>query len=80
MCVGWTQSTIGNSARSSSAVAYLEPALSRPNLDVLIQSTVTRVLQTGSFKGKPIFRQVELATGANGMFIIPSVTNMSDSK
>lgn len=58
---GAPQSTVGGGQRSSSATAYLEPILSRENLDVLIQTTVTRLIPTGSSKGKPIFSKVEVA-------------------
>jgi len=59
--IGAPQSTVGGGQRSSSATAYLEPILSRKNLDVLIQATVTRLIPTGSSKGKPIFSKVEVA-------------------
>ncbi|KAG5219615.1 ATP-dependent RNA helicase [Salix suchowensis] len=53
--IGWTQSTIANGTRQSSAVAYLGPVLFRSNLDVLINTQVTRLIQTGRVGGKPIF-------------------------
>ncbi|KAJ6625796.1 GMC oxidoreductase-domain-containing protein [Mycena sp. CBHHK59/15] len=59
--IGWTQATIRGGERSSSATAYLAPNfLQRPNLDVLINTQVTRVLQTGSLT----FRGVEFAADA----------------
>ena len=64
--VGWTQSTIGNSHRASSATQFLQPAAVRPNLDVLIHSTVTKLIQTGILDGKPEFKNVEFATAVNG--------------
>lgn len=67
MLSGWAQSTIGNSRRASSATAFLEPALNRPNLDVLIQTTVTRLVQSGRKDGKPQFKTVEFTTGPNGV-------------
>ncbi|KAJ7916220.1 aryl-alcohol oxidase [Mycena leptocephala] len=43
--VGWTQNTIGHGARSSSAVSYLAaPFIQRPNLHVLINAQVSKVL------------------------------------
>ncbi|KAK7040117.1 hypothetical protein VNI00_009922 [Paramarasmius palmivorus] len=43
---GWGQATVGNGSRSSSAVSYLGPEfISRPNLHVLLNARVTRVLQ-----------------------------------
>ncbi|KAF8209500.1 hypothetical protein K438DRAFT_1753838 [Mycena galopus ATCC 62051] len=45
--IGWGQLTVGNGSRSSSAVSYLAPQyLNRPNLYVLLNARVTRVLQT----------------------------------
>jgi hypothetical protein len=45
---GWLQSTIGDSARSSSATAYLHPALnSRSNLDLLLNTQVMNLISTG---------------------------------
>lgn len=59
--IGWQQATIGGGTRSSSATAYLEPALKRPNLDVLINAQVTKLVQTGTRNGKPSFHTVEFA-------------------
>ncbi|KAF7322093.1 Alcohol oxidase [Mycena kentingensis (nom. inval.)] len=45
--VGWTQMTALNGARSSSATSYLAPQfVARPNLQVLLNARVTRVLPT----------------------------------
>ncbi|QIG50253.1 dehydrogenase [Nordella sp. HKS 07] len=41
---GRLQMTIGKGRRSSSATAYLRPALKRPNLTVMTQTLVTRLL------------------------------------
>ncbi|KDQ32751.1 hypothetical protein PLEOSDRAFT_1031974 [Pleurotus ostreatus PC15] len=62
--IGWTQSTIANGTRQSSAVAYLGPVLFRSNLDVLINTQVTRLIQTGHVGGKPDFRSIEFAQNA----------------
>ncbi|KAJ7919010.1 aryl-alcohol oxidase [Mycena leptocephala] len=49
--VGWTQNTIGHGARSSSAVSYLAaPFIQRPNLHVLINAQVSKVL-SANMKG-----------------------------
>ncbi|KAF4607930.1 hypothetical protein EYR40_000266 [Pleurotus pulmonarius] len=61
--ISWAQSTIANGTRQSSAIAYLWPAMNRPNLDVLIHTQATRLIQTGRTGSKPIFRSVEFATG-----------------
>ncbi|KAF7798262.1 hypothetical protein EIP86_009479 [Pleurotus ostreatoroseus] len=59
--VGLVQSTVGGGSRSSSAVAYLDPAIDRPNLHVLVENTVTRLIQSGFDRGRPVFNQVEFA-------------------
>ncbi|KAH9477942.1 Pyranose dehydrogenase 1 [Psilocybe cubensis] len=57
--VGWNQATIGNGTRSSSATAYLsESTIGRTNLDVLLNTKVTRVLP-GSSKGSFNFVEIE---------------------
>ena len=64
--LGLTQSTVGGGERSSSATAYLEPALSRPNLDLIIENTVTRLISTKGANGQPNFTGVEFASGPSG--------------
>jgi choline dehydrogenase-like flavoprotein len=64
--VGWTQSSIAHGNRTNSYSAYLHPFLSRPNLAVLGGAHVTRVVQTGTSRGVPIFRGVEFAMSAHG--------------
>ncbi|KAJ6505290.1 aryl-alcohol oxidase [Mycena sanguinolenta] len=47
--IGWGQATIKDGARSSSATSYLAAEfLRRPNLHVLLNARVTRVLETSS--------------------------------
>ena len=66
--VGWLQSTIGHGVRSSAATAFLgQDTLARKNLDVLIGTRVTRLLQTGRKGGRPVFLGVELAQSASGV-------------
>ncbi|KAJ6569103.1 aryl-alcohol oxidase-like protein [Mycena capillaripes] len=61
--VGWQQATILNGARASSATAYLTPQfVARPNLHVLLNARVTRVLPTSS----NAFRTVEFVQDLNG--------------
>lgn len=59
----WSQATIGDpAARSSSATSYLGPDfISRPNLDVLINAQVTKLIQTGIVAGKPSFHALQYA-------------------
>ena len=45
---GRSQQTIRNGRRCSAAVAYLRPALARPNLAVEVQALVTRILFEGN--------------------------------
>ncbi|KAF8905628.1 hypothetical protein CPB85DRAFT_1315263 [Mucidula mucida] len=65
--VSWMHSTIGGPFRSSSATAYLEPALKkRSNLDLLYNAQVTRIIRTGtSHDGLPLFNQVEFARNSS---------------
>ena len=45
---GRSQSTIGNGYRSSAAVAFLRPAMKRPNVTVEVKAYATRVLMDGT--------------------------------
>ncbi|KAJ7495821.1 aryl-alcohol-oxidase from pleurotus Eryingii [Mycena galericulata] len=61
--IGWGQATIKNGSRSSSATSYLGPHfINRPNLHVLLNARVTRVLQTTP----GTFRTVEFLQDLNG--------------
>ncbi|KAF7375514.1 Choline dehydrogenase, mitochondrial [Mycena sanguinolenta] len=65
--LGWLQATINGGQRSSAATSYLGPDfISRPNLHVLVNSRVTRLIQTGVDQGKPAFRSVEFTQTENG--------------
>ncbi|KAF9465296.1 aryl-alcohol oxidase-like protein [Collybia nuda] len=62
--IGWTQSTIKGGERSSSATSYLAPRFAqRKNLHVLVRARVSRVVQTGSKLGMPLFTSVEFSNG-----------------
>jgi hypothetical protein len=64
---GWTQWTIGNGARSSSAVSYLGPEyIKRPNLAVLLHARVLRLGQTKSSSNNIAFREVQFTQDAGG--------------
>ncbi|KAF7420885.1 hypothetical protein PC9H_011403 [Pleurotus ostreatus] len=64
--ISWMHSTIGGALRSSSATAYLAPALRRRgNLDLLYNAQVTRLLRTGNSGGLPVFRGVEFASNSS---------------
>ncbi|RDX45571.1 alcohol oxidase [Lentinus brumalis] len=58
--LGWTQGTYGNGRRSSAASSYINPFLYRANLDVLVNTTATKLVQTGHANGRPAFRAVEV--------------------
>ncbi|EPQ58624.1 alcohol oxidase [Gloeophyllum trabeum ATCC 11539] len=73
--IGWAQSTIANGTRTTSAGSYIEPALLRPNLDILVDTQVTKVLQTGNHDGTPVFRGVEFAQSATGPLFQINVTD-----
>jgi hypothetical protein len=42
----------------------------RPNLHVLVNSRVTRIIQTGVDQGKPAFRAVEFTQTETGQYFI----------
>ncbi|KAJ3536614.1 hypothetical protein NMY22_g5955 [Coprinellus aureogranulatus] len=58
----WTQSLNGGGARSSASQAYLTPSIrKRPNLSIVVNTLVTRVLPVGRASNKD-FRTVEIGT------------------
>ncbi|KAF8164815.1 hypothetical protein B0H34DRAFT_647925 [Crassisporium funariophilum] len=62
--IGWNQQSIGNGVRSSSSTSYLRNAINRPNLSVLLNATVMKLLQTGTKKGLPDFSGVKFASSS----------------
>ncbi|KAI0061281.1 alcohol oxidase [Artomyces pyxidatus] len=66
--VGWSLSSVKNGSRVSSATAYLDPALAanRVNLDVLINTQVTRLIPTDASQDAPAFLGVEFTQSASG--------------
>ncbi|KAI0630562.1 alcohol oxidase [Trametes polyzona] len=55
-------SSNGGGIRNSAATSYLSPALSsRANIDVLVQTQVTKLIQTGTDGDVPVFRGVHFA-------------------
>ncbi|KAF8199805.1 aryl-alcohol oxidase precursor [Mycena galopus ATCC 62051] len=67
--IGWVQSSINNGSRSSSATSYLAPRyINRPNLHVVLNTLVTRILENGhdSRTGKTAFQTVEYASSTQG--------------
>ena len=57
--IGWAQSSMSKGVRASSSTSYLAAANSRPNLTVLINALVTKLLPTGTTGGLRSFRNVE---------------------
>ncbi|KAF8952491.1 hypothetical protein BDZ97DRAFT_1930760 [Flammula alnicola] len=58
--IGFLQSSAGGGVRSSSSTSYLANANGRPNLTVLIDATVVKLLQTGTGpSGTKAFRSVQ---------------------
>ncbi|KAJ7606755.1 aryl-alcohol oxidase precursor [Mycena polygramma] len=79
--LGWLQSTIDGGQRSSAATSYLGPTfITRPNLHVLVNSRVTRIIQTGVDQGKPAFRAVEITQSEGGKKISRPRTVVTASK
>ncbi|KAF8918132.1 aryl-alcohol oxidase [Mucidula mucida] len=56
----YMQSSVGGGERSSAATAYLYPVIDRDNLDVLVNTRVTKLIETGGKKSKPEIRAVQL--------------------
>nr|ALJ82906.1 mitochondrial choline dehydrogenase [Irpex lacteus] len=59
--VGWAQFTIADGQRQSAALGYLDPILSRSNLDILVNTHATKLVQTGTSGSLPVFRGVQLS-------------------
>ncbi len=60
------QSSVGGGERSSAATAYLYPVIDRDNLDVLVNTRVTKLIETGGKKSKPEIRAVQLQQTNDG--------------
>ncbi|KAF9002563.1 hypothetical protein BDQ17DRAFT_1357086 [Cyathus striatus] len=61
---GWLQTTIGNGTRSSAASSYLGPQfIKRSNLDIVLNTQISRVLTSGNDGSKFDFRTVEFRSG-----------------
>ncbi len=57
--IGWIQSSIKNGVRVSSSTSYLAAANGRPNLTILINSMVTKLLPTCDIGSLKIFRTAQ---------------------
>ncbi|KAF8959623.1 hypothetical protein BDZ97DRAFT_1906142 [Flammula alnicola] len=66
--IGWTQYTIKDGARSSSATSYLGPPfIGRPNLHVLLHAHASRILSSGSVGGQPVLQTVEFVSASGAV-------------
>jgi choline dehydrogenase-like flavoprotein len=52
---------IANGTRQSASLSYLDPILTRPNLDIVVNTHVVKLVQTGTCAGKPEFLGVQLS-------------------
>ncbi|KAI0642213.1 alcohol oxidase [Trametes meyenii] len=59
--LAWTQCSIGGGSRHDAATSYIEPILSRHNLDVLVGTQVTKLFRTGRDGDQPVVRGVQFA-------------------
>ncbi|RXW22511.1 hypothetical protein EST38_g3338 [Candolleomyces aberdarensis] len=65
--ITWMQSTIGNGERSSAATAYLgSDVRERPNLTILLNTYITRVLPAKASSRLHDFRSIEIAPRRGG--------------
>ncbi|KAF5356386.1 hypothetical protein D9758_009542 [Tetrapyrgos nigripes] len=65
--LGYTQVTAGGGTRSTAATSYLRPALqNRKNIDVVINTRVTRLVKNAQEGLVPVFRAVEVAISKGG--------------
>ncbi|KAJ7049483.1 pyranose dehydrogenase [Mycena amicta] len=68
--VGWLQFTIGKGQRSSAATAYLSPdVLKRPNLHVLLDAKVSRLIPVDLKPAVVAFNEVEFSHGGSSFTV-----------
>lgn len=67
---GWGQYAIRNGSRQDAANTYLEPASNWDNLDVLINTQVTKVLKIGEESGVPVIRGVQFALNSTSESVV----------
>lgn len=73
---GWIQTTVGDSVHISSATAFLHPALSRTNLDLLLHTQVTSLTATGN--DKKTLNGVQVAQEKTGLSVSCRTRQVSD--
>ncbi|KAI0675774.1 aryl-alcohol-oxidase from pleurotus Eryingii [Trametes maxima] len=64
--LAWAQCSIGGGSRHDAATSYIEPILSRHNLDVLVGTQVTKLIRTGHDGDHPVVRGVQFAQSRSG--------------
>lgn len=77
---GYYQAAISNGQRIDAASAYITPIVGRGNLDILLNTRVTRIIQTDLVSGVPAFMKVEFGTNSSGgmrmsVYLIPLSTH-----
>jgi choline dehydrogenase len=89
-CIGWCQQTRGGRRRASTARTYLRPALKRPNLELVTNALVHRVLfdgkrasgiefsRSGAVERAEAGREVILSAGAVGSPHILQLSGVGD--
>ncbi|KAJ7675623.1 hypothetical protein DFH06DRAFT_1122454 [Mycena polygramma] len=81
---GWLRTTVGHGARSTSASAYLHPALNtRSNLDVLLHSQVTQVVSTSgnlTFNGVQVSQSATVISSLSDLFELQNTRSMRRKK
>ena len=73
--IGFAQSSVGGGVRSSSSTSYLAHANSRPNLMVLIDATVIKLLQSGTKGALKAFRSVQFSSSPGMQLITFRILN-----
>ncbi|TFK33728.1 aryl-alcohol-oxidase from pleurotus Eryingii [Crucibulum laeve] len=65
--IGWVQASINKGRRSSSATEYLsDQFIKRPNLHIIVNTRVTRLVKTSVQRGIPVFTTVEFTQSTDG--------------
>jgi choline dehydrogenase len=89
-CIGWCQQTRGGRRRASAARTYLHPALKRPNLQLITNALVHRVIfngkratgielsRGGARETIDATREVILSAGAVGSPLILQISGVGD--
>ena len=78
--LAYMQSSIGGGERSSAATAYLPTDVrDRTNLDILLNTRALRLVKTDNSTAGPVFKSVQIAQTASGMYLTPGTSISSDA-